>query len=129
MGSSLKSSKFQALGAALALLVLVLASVDPGPPRGAFLAARLLSQPDQSRLLPVGGSAALIELPLLVLPVPVSPGADRSDSEVKGPAQHLFSGGAPLRSPAPVRRALRHQKRAGLFCGLPLGAHAPPRTA
>ncbi len=129
MGPSLKSLGIQPLGTTLALLVVSLASFGTGPAPGLFPVGSSLPDPAQAHLLPVGGAALLFELPLLVPPAAQTPSSGRTGSEIRGPAQHVVSirpypGRANSLGFAPGR-----PKRVGLRCGLPLGAHAPPRTA
>ncbi|MHC4946528.1 MAG: hypothetical protein ACYTG7_26250, partial [Planctomycetota bacterium] len=109
MRSFLKSLVYQVVSVALALLILALTSLDPGPPQGDFQATRLLPDPTQSCLLPVGGGPSLFELPLLVRLAPESPRSERGGSEVKGPSPRVVPSGALLAHVKAVRHALGHQ--------------------
>ncbi len=129
MGPSLKSHPIQLLGAMLALLLVSLASFGKGPVPGLFPDTRPLPDPAQAHLLPVGEAALLLELSLPVPPVPQPPGSGRTGSEVKSPARHLISISLPPGRVNSLGFAPGCPKSVGLRCGLPLGAHAPPRTA
>lgn len=129
MGPSLKSLAIQPLGTTLALLIVFLASFGRGPAPGLVPVASPLPDPAQAHLLPVGGSALLFELPLLVPPAPQPPGSGGAGSEIKGPAQHVVSISLLPGRVNFLRFAPGRPKRGGLRCGLPLGAHAPPWTA
>jgi hypothetical protein len=61
--------------------------------------------------------------------VPQPPGSGRIGSEIKGSAQHIVSISFPPGRANSLRFAPGRPKRGGLRCGLPLGAHAPPRSA
>ncbi|MFQ5457436.1 MAG: hypothetical protein ACE5FC_03125 [Myxococcota bacterium] len=129
MGPSLKTLQSQTLGASLALAVLALAASPTGSLAGALGAGLLLPDPGQACLLPAGGGVSLVALALLVSPAAAFPEQDHDGPGVRAIARKMAPGIAFVSRAIPLRPAMAHPKRAGLSCGLPLGAHAPPPTA